>query len=694
MEKIVTEYSLWYIPVCLALGLIYASVLYFRNKKDEFSPVLRWILTFLRGIVVAIIAFLLLNPLIRSVQKHNEKPVILLLQDNSASVALGKDSAFYRTGYLEYLNKLIADVDQEFSVVPYSFGEDLYDLKSTDYKEQQTNFSKAFENIHTRYSHRNVGAMVVLSDGINNRGVNPLYSGLDLNFPIYTVALGDTSVHRDLILSKINYNRIAYLGNEFPLEVIVNAKKSTGRSSVITIERNGNELFRKTVSFSSENDIQTIQTSLEPEDEGLQRYTVTLSPLADELSFENNTMDFFIDVLKDKQKILLLANAPHPDISAIKQSINENVNYQLEDFIISDFNTSVNGYNLVILHGLPSIRHNITSVLTTIKDENIPVLFFVTKKTFLPIFNEQQTGISILPDNLIYNEALPSVNNNFGYFNLSDKTTKTIESYPPLISPYGNIQVNPSATSLAFQRIGTVTTDKPMIIFNRTIDRKSGVVLGSGIWRWRIHNYSENSDHNSFNEIVSKTVQYLSLKADKSLFRVYCNNNFEDSEDIEFEAELYNDVYELVNDADLAITITGSDGTNYPFSFSKTSDAYYLNAGNLPEGAYSYSARLNSNGKVLSETGEFTVSSRKLEMINTIADHNLLFSLAEKHGGKMYYPGEMDQLGNAIKSREDIRTINYYQKRFSELLNLPLIFAFILLLLSVEWFLRKRAGGY
>ena len=96
LENVVTEYSLWYTPLCLLAGLAYAAILYFRETKNEFPSPLRWAMAVLRALVVTGISFLLLNPLLRSVRKYADKPLVVVLQDNSSSLMSGRDSAFYR----------------------------------------------------------------------------------------------------------------------------------------------------------------------------------------------------------------------------------------------------------------------------------------------------------------------------------------------------------------------------------------------------------------------------------------------------------------------------------------------------------------------------------------------------------------------------------------------------------------------
>jgi hypothetical protein len=626
--------------------------------------------------------------------RFDEKPVIIFAQDNSQSIPVGIDSIFYKTEYINSVNQLLTGLNKDFVLEKYTFGKTVSGDFNLTFSEPQTDISDLFEEINSRFSHRNVGALILASDGIFNRGFNPLYSAQNLRFPVYTIALGDTNIRKDIILSKVNYNRIAYQGNEFPVEVIINGKKCRGLTTEFSLIKSGKELITKTISFNSQNDFQTVNLNVEATETGLQRFSLKLSPIEDEISQENNKIDFFVDVLKGKQRILILANSPHPDISALKQTIQQSRNYEVDDYIITGFSEKPGDYDLVILHGLPSPLHNISAVINEIEESEIPVLFIITRQTALNRMNDLKSGITIATDKIIYNESVPAFNDDFVLFTLSDRTIPSINQFPPLVSPYGSVSILPAAQSLFFQKIGTVTTEIPLMLFNQGLEKKNGVILGEGLWKWRMNDYLRNENTDSFDELVNKTIQYLSTRVDKSFFRVYGKDNYDENEDIEFDAEVYNDSYELITDPDVALTITDSKGKNYPYNFSKTQTKYYLNAGSLPPDNYNFSARTQTGDKLLTDQGEFTVSPLNLEKVNTIADHNLLFNLADKMGGEMINPNEMDKLLDLIKTRDDIKTIFYFQKKYSELLNYTLLLVFIIILLAAEWFLRKRFGSY
>ncbi len=677
--NIITEYPLWFLILCIALGMGFAAILYYKESRSEFSSVSKWFMAIFRMIAITIISFLLLNPLIKTTSRYSEKPVILFAQDNSMSIVTGNDSTVYKQDYIENLNALFEQVESNYKIDKYTFGEKIDADFNIDYSDKQTNMSNLFDELSERYSHKNIGGLVVASDGIYNRGVNPVYSSNQFNFPVYTIALGDTNLQKDIILNKVNYNRIAYLGNEFPIEIIINGNKCKGLSAEVAVVKNHFE---------------TLKLKLLATEPGLQKYKIRISTIDDEISIVNNSQDIYIDILEGRQKILILANSPHPDITALKEAILSNKNYEVDYFTIEKFDKTIQAYNLVILHGLPSMENTAQELLNNIEKDKLPVLYILSKQTLLPLFNRLKSGLTLDGENMIYNEATPVANENFALFNLSESTIETSKQFPPLISPYGNFKLQPSVNSLFFQGIGSIDTEEPLFLLNQTLDSKSGIIVGTGIWKWRLNNFARYGNHDAFDEIINKTLQYLSLKLDKSFFRVFSKNDFFENENIEFDAEVYNESYELINDPEVTLTITDGEGKKYPYVFNKTSDAYFLSSGNLPPGNYSYLARVQLGDKLLNESGEFSIKTLNIENINTRADHNLLYKLAEDNGGEMIYPDQLQDLASLINNREDIKTITYTQKRYSELLNFPWILILILGLLSAEWFMRKRAGGY
>ena len=215
--SILTEYSLWFVPLCLLLGAAYAVFLYLRNRDIDYDKRARWIMPILRGLAISLIAFLLLSPLLKHNVKEVDRPLLLVAVDNSESMVSTGDSAYYRTEFPKQLQKLIEDFGDKYDIKTYLVGEqnDLQEgamPKAVPFSGKTTNLSSLFDEVDNLYANHNIGAMVLVSDGIFNTGSNPQYAAERAKYPIYTVAAGDTSVQTDLLVTDILHNRQTYLG--------------------------------------------------------------------------------------------------------------------------------------------------------------------------------------------------------------------------------------------------------------------------------------------------------------------------------------------------------------------------------------------------------------------------------------------------------------------------------------------------
>ncbi len=692
--NIIFDYPFWIVLLCLLCGLLYSALLYYQNKKDGFGKVLRWMLAVFRFIAVTIMALLLLAPLIERLIQQVEEPIIVFLQDNSASIMLANDSTYFVDNYLPEMHIFMESLSDDHNTQIYTFGEDFREAGNIDFTDRVTNMSEIFRELDARYSNRNLGAVIVAGDGIHNRGINPVYAASNVTYPVYTIALGDTVPQRDLIVKQVNHNRITYLGNRFPVEIVVEAIESRGVTSRLTIRRGGEELFGENISFTTDHHIETITLQLEADKAGIQQYQATIAPIEDEVNLENNVRDFFIDVIDGRQQILILANSPHPDVGAIKQSLVDNDHYDVEAALISDFNGSLEAYDLVILHQLPSNRHAAAAIFDQAAANQSSLLFIVGDQTDIASLNEWQSVLEIQPRSEELVETLPEINRAFTLFSMQEQSIQLFAALPPLFSPFAAYRPGPGANVLLYQRIGQVVTEQPLILFAQSGQNRTGIITGEGMWRWRLNNFLRNGNHMAFDEMLSRMVQYLALQEDRSRFRVRADNLVFENEPVLFEAELYNASFELVNEPEVQLFITNEEGVEFPYILGRTANAYRLDVGVFTAGNYSWEARAVLGDESFSDEGIFNVRILDLEGLQTIADHNLLFQLAENADAAMFYAGQWEELRNHILARDDIRPRLYAHKEFVEIINLKLLFFIIISLLAIEWFVRKRSGSY
>lgn len=698
MDNITFQYPNWYFIFCVLAGLVYATILYFRDRTfKENANWLNWLLGAARFLAVTAIATLLLSPLLKSVISETKKPVVILAQDVSESVGVTMDS-MQRQVYSTEFNKMRDDLSQKYEVKSYSFGSDVREGVDFEFKDKVSNVSEMLGSLYDLYSNQNLGAVVLATDGIYNEGSNPIYASTKLTTPIYTVALGDTTAQKDIVLKRVFHNKIAYLGDKFSIQTDISAVNCTAQSTNLIVSKiiggKSQRIQQIPITINKNDFFTTKEIVIDADNAGVQRYRISVNAVEGEVTTENNSKDIFVDVLDARQKILLLANSPHPDVSAIKQSIQSNKNYQVTTDYVTGFKGNLASYDFVILHQLPSTKYDISSIINQLNERKTPRLFIVGTQTSLPAFNKYQNLLSISGNNSQSNEVQANIDPAFSLFTLDDNVRNNLRNFAPLTVPFGEFKMGGEGSILLKQRIGKVDTDYPLLIIGDDRGTKTGVLSGEGLWKWRLFDYLQYQNHDITEEVIAKTVQYLTLKEDKRKFRVnVAKNIFNENEAIYFDAELYNNNYELINEPDASLTIKDGEGRDYNFTFNKSGKSYKLNAGILPVGNYNFTGKTFSNGENLTYNGQFSVQPVQLEAFQTTADHGTLRMLSEEYGGALYYPNQLAELGAALAAK-DIKPILYQTNKTRSVINLKWIFFFLLVLLTFEWFMRRYHGGY
>lgn len=681
--KIIIDSPWYFFLLSLLAGLGLTVVLYYKNKKNAEVPrIAVRMIALLRFVFVSVIAFLLLNILFRRVQNETQDPVILVALDNSSSIMAGGDSASVRKEFLPALEAFQQSLGAKYTVRRLLFGDRVRSDGSTpDFKDKETDLENLLRDVENNYSGQNVGALVLISDGIYNRGMNPVNNAEKTGFPVYTIALGDTNEVKDIAIQKINHNQVAYAGNNFPVEVLVSARQFSGRDVTVSLLRDGVEKAKKTIKITGDDLLSTNAFSLTAEASGFVKYTVRVTALDGEKNVSNNNQTFVIEVIDNREKILVLSNAPHPDLSALNSAILNNSSFEPEFALTGGFKKPLKPYSLVILHGYEKTD---APVISECVNNRIP-LWIID-----PSDPEALPGLRVRGTMNRFNDAEPVFNPSFGLFNLSDGLKALIRELPAVNTPFGVYEVSNGANSLISQRIGSVETDDPLFYFNEVNGHKTGVFIGNGLWRWSMRDYQEHSNHDLFNELVSKTIQYLAVKSDKSFFRINAPKLVNENETVELSAEVYNKSYELITDPDVILTLTNAEGKKFNYTFGKSQALYRLNLGMLAPGEYKYEAKVKVKDELFVKQGMIVVREMVAEKINTVANHQILYQLAGRSNGKLYYPEQLGLLEKELMTSEQIKPVTFSQAATSPLIEMKFLFWLILMLMAVEWFFRKR----
>ena len=699
LESLTFQYPNWYLIFCVLAGVIGALLLYFRDDTFKDQPSwFKYVLGTLRFLSIGLIALLLLEPLLKSLITETKKPIVVIAQDVSESIG-NEFSEEQRTEYQGVITNLKNQLEEKYEVRTYGFGSEVREGLNFEFKDKVSDVSEMVQSVYDNYSNQNLGAVILASDGIYNKGSNPLYTGSKLAVPIYTVALGDTTPKRDLLIKRVFNNKIVYLGDKFSIQLDIAAINSTASKSNLTISKIEGDQVRKLkdipININKNDFFSTQEVILDADQAGVQRYRLSLSKIAGEVTTSNNTKDIFIDVLDARQKILILANAPHPDISAIKQTLEKAKNYEVSTDYIGNLKQNINNFDFVIMHQLPSISNSASTVLAALDQKKMPRLYIGGMQTDYSALNNLQPFISSKTNNKNTNDVQATVATNFNLFTISEEVRNGLPKFAPLTSPFGEFEEVGNGQTLLYQKISKVETKYPLLTMGESNGMRVGVLNAEGIYKWRLFDFLQNKNHDIFEEVMSKTVQYLSLKEDKRKFRVsHSKNIYNENEPIIFDAELYNENFELINDPDATVTLTNSSGKSFPFTFNKTGRTYSQNVGIFPVGNYTYKGMVMSAGQKLEYTGQFSVQPVQLEGFETTANHGMLKLLAEQSGGNLLYLNQLASLPSMLEAQGTVKPVIYNTSKTRSIINLRWLFFGLFLLLGLEWFLRRFYGSY
>ncbi|MFT5886773.1 MAG: hypothetical protein ACI9IP_003242 [Arcticibacterium sp.] len=688
--------SRWFILLCLAVGIAYALVLY--TKKSTLSKSLNRILGIGRTLLVAGICFLLLNPLLKSNSIRTLKPILVIALDNSASMnQLGSKRLYgLKSEIKNAITSLQAsDFQVDFKVL--SGESKSLDIDSVVFDTKKTEFGGFFQDIKEEYSGQNLSNIVLISDGMVNTGVS--VQQREFPFTIDAIGYGDTTVKRDLAIKGLRANKLAYLGNDFPVQVDISAELFKGKGTTVIIRQEDEIVAREIVNFSSDSDFKSLNFNLSTKEIGKQRYTVTVLPLGGESNTRNNGRDIVVDVVDGKEKILLVAAFVHPDIKAFKAIIEKNPLFDLTIKIVQQHEAREierEEFDILILHQLPDGQGQTQALTTRLLAKLKPTMFIIGANTDLNRFNGMQEVVGISNPLNRLDKVTGAFNTSFTRFIANDNYTTIISKLPPVTAPFGVYNSFPGSNVILFQKVGNLQTTRPLLAVNTNAARKAAVLSAEGLWQWRMEEYFNNEAQEAVDDYILKTLQLISVKEDKEKLRVYpVQNEVGIDELVIFETESYNDLYEKITDSDIEVKldISGPASYNKSFNYVANGQNRAFEVSDLKAGVYSYKAE----GKVLNvlreSSGQFVVKDKDLESLNMTADFDLLRTLALKNGGEFYTQNTISDLKDKLTSTKvPSRLINTEDLR--EIINLWWLLPLLLLLASTEWGLRKYFGSY
>ena len=665
----------------LLLALVVAAGIAFYQYlfKAKNHSRLNWFLAFLRFLSIFLIMVLLINPVISRKTYETQKTPLPVVVDNSESIAfLEKQQQAKSTTDLLINNTVLKE---KYDLQFFSFDEDLNSEKPLDFTGKRSNIHRVFENLKQLYRNQNY-PIVLLTDGNQTEGDDYVFD-VQPEVTVFPVVLGDTIEHLDLKINQLNTNKYAFLKNKFPVEAFLYYNGHKPVTGTFSIQENGKTIYKQSVSFSSSKKSQEIAVLLNADKVGVHTYKAVISSTENEKNKFNNSKNFAVEIIDQRSEIALVSSISHPDLGAIKRSIETNVQRKVT-LVKPNEIKELQNFNVLILYQ-PNAEFR--SILDQNSNLKLNTFVITGLNTDFNLLNRYQNhfDFKMVMQKEDYSADFDSDFNLFAIDNLG------FEQFPPLENPFGTITPKGNTNTLLKSRIRNVSTENPLLTYTENGINRNAYLFGENLWKWRMESHLKEKSFEKFDLFLDKTIQFLASNTKKKSLVVNHESFYNSGENIVISAQYFNKNYEFDENALLTILLKNKSSNTYKvYDFSKGSNDFQVNFQDLDAGNYSFVVKEKRSNT--QHTGSFQILDFDAEKQFTNADLSRLKQLAQNTEGKTYSPSNVVELIRFLEKSTEYRAVQKAVITRSPLIEWVWGLLILAFLLATEWFVRKYNG--
>ena len=663
------------LSLVIAGGLSYFQ--YFFKAKNKSNVI--WFLAFLRFLAIFGLLLLLINPIMTKNSLEITKTPLAIAVDNSSSiVALKSDEKT-----VELYKVLVSNpaLKEKFEIQSYQFDADFKPSDKFDFKGKQTNLDEVAKNLKS-INKNLIFPTVIITDGNQTTGNDYVYRFDPVN-KVYPLVVGDTTTFLDLKINQLNVNKYAFHKNKFPVEVFLQYAGDKTINADFTISQGNSVVAKEKISFSPSKKTATLNLLLPADKVGLQIFKATISTNTKEKNSYNNVKNFAVEIIDQKSTIAIVSAINHPDIAALKRSIEVNAQRKVILVKPNDINQLQDVSVLVLYQPTTAFK----AIFDNNKLAGTNTFIITGNNTDFNFLNQQQ-------NNLVFkmsNQREDYLNEFQSQFNLFAIDNIGFENFPPLQNPFGTITTNGNVSVLLSSKIRNVSTNAPLLAFAENQGKRTAFLLGENSWKWRMQSHIDNQSFDKYDVFVDKIIQFLATSTSRKSLVVTHESFYNSGETIVINAQYFNKNYEFDEKARLTITVTNAETKQVKnYDLLKGNNSFSANLDGLQAGKYNFTVKeLNSN-TVYSSHFEILDFDIEKQFVNP--DVVKLKQLALQTNGKAFFQNQVDDLIKTLIENKEYKSIEKNISTKTPLIDWVWLLILIAVLLTTEWFIRKYNG--
>ncbi|KAF2506807.1 hypothetical protein EYY60_20030 [Flavobacterium zhairuonense] len=663
------------LSLIIAGGLSYFQ--YFFKAKNKSNLI--WFLAFLRFLAIFGLLVLLINPIISKNSLEVIKTPLAIAVDNSSSItALKSDKKV-----VELYQKLISNpaLKEKFEIQSYKFDADFKSSDKFDFKGKQTNLDEVAKNL--KNINKNLTfPTVIITDGNQTTGNDYVYR-FDPANKVYPLVVGDTTTFFDLKINQLNVNKYAFHKNKFPVEVFLQYSGDKPTTADFTISQGNSVVAKEKVSFSPSKKTASINLLLPADKVGLQIFRASISSNVKEKNSYNNIKNFAVEIIDQKSTIAIVSAINHPDIAALKRSIEVNAQRKVILVKPNDISKLQEASVLVLYQPNASFK----AVFDNNKNAGRNTFIITGNNTDFNFLNQQQNNLIFKMSGQV-EDYLSEFQSQFNLFAIDNIG---FENFPPLQNAFGTITTNGNVSVLLSSRIRNVSTNAPLLAFAENQGKRTAFLLGENSWKWRLQSHIDNQSFEKYDVFIDKIIQFLATSASKKSLVVTHESFYNSGDELVINAQYFNKNYEFDEKARLTISVTNTETKqNKNYDLLKGNNSYSVNLDGLTAGKYNFTVKeLNSN---TSYSSHFEILDFDIEKQFVNPDVLKLKQLALQTNGKAFFENQVDDLINTLLENKEYKSIEKNVSTKTPIIDWVWLLILITALLTTEWFVRKYNG--
>lgn len=741
-----------WLAALIAIALIALVWLLYRKTTRNLSPGWKGTLITLRSAVLLLLLFCLLRPVITTEQVVPQESYLAVLIDDSQSMSIEDLSGgLSRAAAVEQLlyedGGILEPLSDSFQVRTFRFDKDtqrVTDPSGLTSAGTASSIDQALEYIDQQLSGLALGGILLLSDGADNEGIDPVPRAESFGarqIPVFTVGVGQEHIPRDVGIVDVAAAKTVLEGSVFNVDVALSNSGYAGREVGLTVFDGDTLVSTERVLLGADSSTRRFSIELTPEREEAILYRLEVEEQDGEIVLQNNHYSFLVDnSAKPALDILYVDGHPRNEYKFIRRAVEEDSSLRLATYLQTGpgkFYRQGIKTPLELSRGFPERMDELYQYEAIILGDVDKDFFTDGQLTMLQDFVAERGGgllvagmvddlfvdsplADILPVSLVTSNLLPQplrggiARGNHPTGQLFTPQLTTAGEYsellrldsddsenlllwremPQLQGIYVTGRAKPGATVLMEHPLLQFQNQRlPLIATQRYGSGRSMSITSASTWRWQMMMPAEDKSHE---RIWRQVLRWLAVSALERVTIDFDREFYHVGDRVNVTATVRDINYLPDNNASVWLHMNGPEGDaiDNAMEWDIDQDGVYRSSFEVQtEGVFNLlvdvaSAAGEADRSDTERSAAFVVTPSLREFSSAGRDTALLERVAAASGGRYFNLEQTSQLAADITY-----TPNAYSKEVQEdLWDTPALLMLLILLLCADWMLRRFKG--